>query len=475
LRNAIEWCKETGITKVYLETFRSGYVAEAHTILNAKKRFEREGFHVAGCVATTEMKKNSTGWKIVPCFTSKEVQKQLQDIFEYTASLFDLIMIDDFLFTDCECDQCLAARGERSWSSYRLDLMLRLSRERIIAPARKINPKVNIIIKYPQWYDYFHTMGYDVEKQTREYDFTWVGTESREPGDEKWGNKVQYESYYIMRWLGEIGGEKTGGGWYDSIDTGPATYVEQARQTVLGGARESLLFCYELLLNENGRDDIEAFRKEIPGLFALARLIKGKHLRGISAPKPPNSDPGKEPFIFDFIGMLGFPLIPCSKIIHNPSACFLSYHALKDNHINKKIQTMIDNNIPIIMTDGIAEKLEGIDVQKPNIYVLECRGNPYSLLDIPGQTLNEIREIVLRPFNISLDVKSRVALYLIGENTIVLENFNNEPVDLRLAMPDIEKATRRLILPDHGNIMLTMKHDGIEGILPARTLVALSP
>jgi hypothetical protein len=473
LNDAIQWCKETGITKVYIETFRDGYLAETETIINAKKRFEGEGFLAAGCVATTEMKKNSTGWKIIPCFTSKEVQKQLQDIVEYTASLFDLIIIDDFLFTDCECDECLSARGERSWSEYRLDLMMKLSRERILLPAREINPGVRIIIKYPQWYDHFHIMGYDVDRQTKEYDFIWAGTESREPGDERWGNKVQYESYYIMRWLGDIGGQKTGGGWYDSIDTGPVTYVEQARQTVLGGAGESLLFCYELLLEENGRNDIEALREEIPELFKLARLIKGKHIHGISAPKVPNSDPGKESYIFDFIGMLGFPLIPASKITHNVSACFLSYHALKDRDINNKIQKLIDNNIPIVMTDGIADKLEGIDVQKPDIYILECKGNPYSLLDIPRETLKEIRDIVLRPFNISFDVKSRVALYVMGDNLIALENFNNEHVDFNLSLPDIHHITQQLVLPKKNNIALTVKKDSIKGVLPARTLAVL--
>jgi hypothetical protein len=64
-------------------------------------------------------------------------------------------------------------------------------------------------------------------------------------------------------------------------------------------------------------------------------------------------------------------------------------------------------------------------------------------------------------------------LYLIGENTIVLENFNNEPVDVRLSMPGIRKAGRRLILPDNGDMTLAMKQDSVEGVLPARTLVAL--
>jgi hypothetical protein len=47
-----------------------------------------------------------------------------------------------------------------------------------------------------------------------------------------------------LRWLGGIGGAKCGGGWYDWLGTTERTYIEQARQTILGGARESMLFCY---------------------------------------------------------------------------------------------------------------------------------------------------------------------------------------------------------------------------------------
>ena len=73
-------------------------------------------------------------------------------------------------------------------------------------------------------------------------------TETRDPDSARWGRKAQYEAYYIMRWLGGIGGDKTGGGWFDPYGTSPATYVEQARQTVLAGAREMLLFCHASLV-----------------------------------------------------------------------------------------------------------------------------------------------------------------------------------------------------------------------------------
>ena len=65
-----------------------------------------------------------------------------------------------------------------SWEDYRCELMVQLSRERILAAARRVNPKVKIIIKYPQWYDRFHERGYEVVRETADFDRIWVGTET---------------------------------------------------------------------------------------------------------------------------------------------------------------------------------------------------------------------------------------------------------------------------------------------------------
>jgi len=162
LNNAIEWCKNTAVTHVYIETFRSAYTAERPTLEKAKKVFLDAGIDVSGCVTTTIVGKKSTGWDLISCFTDIPTQENLQKIFEYTASIFDEIMIDDFWFTDCECDECKKARGDQSWADYRCDLLVKVSRERIIEPARKVNPNVKIIIKYPQWYDNFHNRGYEI-------------------------------------------------------------------------------------------------------------------------------------------------------------------------------------------------------------------------------------------------------------------------------------------------------------------------
>ena len=394
---AIGWCKDTAVTRVFIETFRGNYMAERNALEHAQKRFRDAGIDVSGCVTTTDVGKKSTGWNTIACYTDEPTQKRLQEIFEYTASLFDEIMIDDFWFTDCECEECQKARGDRSWAQYRCDLMTKVSRERILKPSRAVNPKVQIIIKYPQWYDQFHNRGYEVVQETADFDKIWVGTETRDYEDKRWGGKVQYEAYYIMRWLGEIGGAKCGGGWFDPYGTHEATYVEQARQTVLADAREMLLFCYGSLQQDTGPANVEKLRTEIPGLLKLAAMVRGKPLQGIAAPKPPNSDAGDEQYVYDFAGMLGLPLMPTAEIRTDAKAAFLPVHAMKDPQWNDKLADMLKAGTPVLITDGLAAKLPGELAGDKNLLTLKVNGKPSGLLALTREDLKPIRDKLLAP------------------------------------------------------------------------------
>jgi hypothetical protein len=382
INNAIEWCKKTSVTHVFLESYRDRYTAERKTLQQAKSRFTAEGFDVSGCITTTKIGKISTGWNVISCYTDKATQDELQKIFEYAASIFDEIMIDDFLFTDCQCNECKKARGDKSWADYRCGLMIKMGRERILNPARAVNPDVKIIIKHPQWYDNFHNRGYEVLRQTADYDKIWVGTETRDYDNPRWGKKVQYEAYYIMRWLGEIGGPKTGGGWFDPYGTTENTYVEQARQTVLADAKEMLLFCYGSLLRQTGPANVKKLRTEIPGLFELAKLVRDKPIKGILAAKPPNSDPEGEQYVFDFVGMLGLPLVPSAEINLDAKAAFFSVHAIKDRNFPAKLRKMLDTKKPVLITDGLAEKLKNVNLKDESLTILKVSGDPHRLLKI---------------------------------------------------------------------------------------------
>ena len=75
MKNALQWCRDTGVTHVFIETFRDNYTAERKVLENAKAKFEAEGFDVSGCVTTTRVGKISTGWKVISCYTNKETQE----------------------------------------------------------------------------------------------------------------------------------------------------------------------------------------------------------------------------------------------------------------------------------------------------------------------------------------------------------------------------------------------------------------
>lgn len=448
IQEAIDWCRTTGVTKVYLETFRDGYRCPSNIILRAKNAFLGAGFRVSGCITTTQLGKASTGWKTISCYSDPATQKQLADLFRYTASMFDEIMIDDFFFTDCRCEVCDQCRQQRmvrigdktwtvtdaSWESYFCELMYRVSEVCVLGASREVNPSVKIIIKYPQWYDRFHERGYNVGRQTQLFDRIWVGTETRDYHDVRWGGFVQYGAFFIMRWLGGIGGEKCGGGWFDWLGTSPSTYVEQARQTILGGARESLLFCYGGLHRDKGPQDIEALRQNIPELLQVAKQVSTRKLRGVAVYKPIDSPGRSERRVFDFIGMLGIPCVPTHVFPGDAPAIFLSIHATKDPNLVEELHDYFKTGRPVLMTDGLASELRkmGVSIEQPQVIVVPVHGDPKRLLQLSLDELEAIRRPVLSALGVSFSAPVGVALYLFDDESWVIENFTDEQVRAQL-------------------------------------------
>ena len=492
INNAIDWCKKTGVTRVFIGTWVDGrYTAEREVLEHARSRFEAEGFEASALVVTKGIGKRSTRHSYLSCYTNKVTRDKLEEIFGFTASIFDEIIIDDFLFTMCECDECKKARGERTWARYRCDLMTEVSRQHILRPAKAVNPDVKIIIKYPQWHELFINYGYDVLQETAVYDKVWVGTETRDydkshkfwKGKVKYaGGRVQYGGYYIMRWLGQIGGSETGGGWFDPLGTTEDTYVEMARHTVLGGAKEVTLCWYGGLIQNTtyhnspvqGPKNVEKLRTEIPGLFKLARLVRNKPIKGILAPRPPYSRGYDEKYVLDFAGMLGLPLVPTAEIDSDAKAAFFSVHALKDPEFTDKLNKMLDAKKPVLITDGLAKRLSNVNLDDENLAILKVGGDVHSLLDLTREELGPIRDKLLAPFGIKLDAPNKVALYLIGEDCLIVENFNNERINASLEFTDLVEARKVLVLPVGGNVTLSCSHTKLEFTeITPRTLVAV--
>jgi hypothetical protein len=457
---ALEFCRKMGISKVYIEAFRDGYQAEAQTLETARDFFRQAGLRVSGCVTTTGIGKPSSGWNVAVCYTNRKNQERLESIFRFAAGIFDEIMIDDFFFTDCQCSECAAAKGSMSWQQYREKLMLEMARDRVLGPAKQVNPKVKVILKYPQWYDSFQDRGYVVDRETELFDRIWVGTELRDPSSDEWGHKQQYTGYFLYRWLSDIGGEKTGGGWFDPFGTDTTIYLDQALVTILAGAPEVFLFHYGSLISSQYKEQAEALaarRKEFEG---LSKLVGG--WAGIPAYKPVSSGPSDERFEFDQIGMLAIPLAPTAHFPDKARAALFTLHSLEDAEFVAKLASFLNSGATALVSEGLAHALNG-DPRLPStaplnlpkdkylLKVQEGNGNLVVFSDsLPRLTyvdssnriaqwsaaqreaLAELRKIVEEFTVTSTDAPPRVAVFPLGARVAVV-NFTELPVACKVA------------------------------------------
>jgi hypothetical protein len=485
LDNAVKWCKQLGVTGVHLEVFFSGTYAKRETLLNAKDRFSKEGLTVRGGLNPhMGYGKDSagSGWKS-RCYTVKPTQEELSGMFKYGASMFDEIIIDDTFFTECQCSECITARGDQSWSKYRTDLMDRISQEDVMKPAHAVNPNVKIIIKYPQWYDEYHLRGYDVPGESKIFDGVWVGTEARNFVEGIVGYEIGYNAYFNMRWH-ETFGKTLGGGWFDSLGTTEDTFLEQARHTVLGGGNTIVLWHYAGMLPEqNKRDaigtpvaDMKALSKELPGLIELAKFVKNKPIKGIHLLKPGNSDPYEEEWVCSFLGELGLPLKPAHEIDEHAQSAVFPVQALKDVNLPSSLRRMLAKGTPVVITDGLAERLNSYPelLQNKNLTVLKVNGSPRELLKMTREELKPLRDKLLAPFGIKFDAPGKVELYLFGDNHFVVENINDNVVDVTLDLPHVSNAKTVLTLSrEGGNAEISQSGNSLKISIPQRTLVAV--
>lgn len=198
--------------KVYLETHRDTIVVEQETLDQAKRFFESKGVRVAGGITATINESNQFE---TYCYSNPEHRQKLQEVVEFTARNFNEIILDDFFFTSCKCDLCIRAKGARSWTQFRLDLMDEAGRSLVMKPARAVNPNVTITIKYPNWYDHFQNLGFNLETEPRYFDRIYTGTETRDP---VYSNQhlQQHHGYSIFRYFENLKPGGNAGGWVDS-------------------------------------------------------------------------------------------------------------------------------------------------------------------------------------------------------------------------------------------------------------------
>jgi hypothetical protein len=510
------------VDKIYLETHRDMLLVDDATLEKAKRFFEKQGLEVAGGITYTISEPNDFE---TFSYSDPEDRAWVRKVAEHTARHFDEILLDDFFFTSSKKDVEIATKGDRSWTQYRLERMNEAGRNLVVGPAKAVNPKVQVIIKYPNWYDHFQGLGFNLEDGPQIFDGVWTGTETRDPGSAQ--HLQNYLSYNIMRYFENISGGRNGGGWVDSggISMSMDRYAEQLFLTVLAKGRDVMLFAYNQLLDvklnprfraswQDGEtswdyDTMTApFKKgrETVTPTTMARIAdvvlrQADELAGFLG-NPVGIQSYKvfhatgEEFLQNYLGMIGLPMDMYPSFPEGRKTVLLTEQAATDPDLTRKIEDQLKAGGDVVITTGllkaVPEKIAPVcelqcddrkalvndfgyygksdrDILIPQVryltndswevvsagrpllggvsgwpvlhratyskgtlYVLTIPDDFGDLYAYPAGALNRIRQVMSRDLDLYLEGPAKVGLFLYDNKTAVVENFNDNPVEIKL-------------------------------------------
>jgi hypothetical protein len=370
------------VDKVYIETYRSRVLADGPLIEDVKKFFASKGVEVAGGICYSD---SDHGQFVSFTYSKAADRAYVKKVSAFTAQHFDDVILDDFFFANTKAASDIAAKGSASWTDFRLREMDDVSRELVVGAMRAANPKVKVVIKFPNWYEHFAANGYDLQEEPKIFDGIYAGTETRDP-EETDQNLQQYEGYEIVQYFEHVDPGKMGGGWVDTYDIRCVDrYSEQLWLTVFGKAKEMTLFNYIDLLKEakagdrpwgNEAGDVQWKKietragSEAPTYASVAGdaldQVKpfvgelGKPM-GIASYRPYHAV--GEDFLHNFLGMIGIPVDLSPTFPKAASVVLLTEAAKSDPRIVEEMKAQLLAGKTVVMTSGLLQALEGKGIE----------------------------------------------------------------------------------------------------------------
>ena len=516
---------QVDLDKIYLETHRDAFIVPEKILTKVKKFFLSKGLEVGGGITFT--RSEPTDFETYS-YAREDERQMVKHISEYTAKFFDDIILDDFFFIDLKNDDEIAAKGTKSWTEYRLRLMADAGRELVVGPAKAVNPKVKVIVKYPNWYDHFHGLGFNLEEEPTYFDGIWTGNETRDPASAQ--HLQNYLSYNISRYFENIAPGRNLGGWVDAggINMSMDRYAEQLHLTMLGRLPEIILWNYMQLVDVKISPSMRAaWQSEGGNSFRYDEMVApytrdGKtitpttmarfadqtlhqtdrlmsHLGnpiGLVSYKPYHSS--GEDFLQNYLGMIGLPMDMHPQWPDNREQILLTQQAAKDPQLVEKIKQQLRKGGDVIITTGLLKviKDELSDVvelycgdlkaivndfgrsgkserefiipqvkyftndawevvsagrpltggvsgypillrdtySKGILFVLTIPDDFGNLYDYPAGALNIIRSVMSKDVGAYIEGPSKVSLFPYDNKTLVVENFNDNAVSLRVVV-----------------------------------------
>jgi len=417
--------RQVHVDKIYLETHRDLLIVDDKTLEAAKQFFESKGVKVSGGITYTIDESNNFQ---TFCYINPEDRQKVKEIAEHTAKHFDEFILDDFFFTSCKCDLCIAAKGDKSWTDFRLDLMKNAARDLVITPAKAVNPKVEVVIKYPNWYEHFQGLGFNLEDEPKMFDGIYTGTETRNRS----GNQhlQQYLGYNIFRYFENLKPGQNRGGWIDTGGGNPLDrYAEQLWITLFAKAPEITLFDIRQMqtnFSENARapwsgtgtsfdfDEMKKPLKHTDGsLFTPVKFsrVAGYSFEvvdktigalgnpvGIKSYRPYHSV--GEDFLQNYLGMIGIPINMVPEFPENEPVVLLTETASFDSDIVSKIQKQLQSGKNVVVTSGFYKAMQGKGIENiVELRVTDRKANVSEFAAGYGPSSKTEKEIIIPQIN----------------------------------------------------------------------------
>ncbi len=369
------------VNQVFIESFRSDDTASGRQLETVKRFFRARGVKVAGGIAWSGP--GGYGQFRSLCYTDPATRAMVRRVSALTARHFNQIILDDFFFNNTKTASDIQAKGNRSWARFRLKLMDEVAQKLILGPARAANPRVRIIIKFPNWYPSFPGLGYDLQREPGLFGEIWTGDETRDPiiTDQQ---LQPYESYEIFRYFENVAPGHNGGGWVDPYSIRYFDrYPEQLWDTLLAKAPALNLFEYTNLL-QPARPGRRTAWAGLKTSFNWKQMLRRSHLApgqhpnladadgyalgkidsllgklgtpvGLASYRPYQSN--GENFLRDELGMIGLPIEMSPHFAHAPVE-LLTKTARVAPGIVTRIARRLQAGATIVITSGLLRALQ---------------------------------------------------------------------------------------------------------------------
>lgn len=438
-------------------------------------RFRAMGIQPDGAMVPTSIHGGTS------VYNNSEDLAQLKERMQGLAQVFDNIILDDWLFTTATDPKSVADRGSMSWAEYRTKLILEQSKKYIIDPAKEVNPKVRVIVKFPNWYEGFAENGYDVFNEVKQFDELAIGIETRVPERQHQHIPV-YTGYFLQKWESSADPKKWVGSWLDNYEmVGESNYYNaQVWQAVLARTPEIIIWCAGQLWPANPSSNVYPdFVEKLPEFDRVAGLLKGED-RGVPIYMPFGST--GEYNIAGYFGMAGIPLDPVASFPRESRNAIFCLNSAKDSNLAGELIARLNDGKDVFMTFGLWKRLAREGTEFKNVLSLvhyngQVSSSKFSLLEgyrdrtveaereftFPGveaTTWPETRDVTLSREDYDFSVLMRIP-YLNG--TIYILNMPGNfydllelPVDVldRIRQPFAKELGVQLSGPGHVGMYL---------------------